>query len=61
MTYFPQTTRSEVVHLYDLKKAGFDGMVISDETAIGQAPEWPNFCRIFLALKCKRKSYGFLN
>jgi pyruvate kinase len=39
MTYFPQPTRSEVVHLYDIKKAGFDGMVISDETAIGQYPE----------------------
>lgn len=39
MTYFPQPTRSEVVHLYDLKIAGFDGMVLSDETAIGQFPE----------------------
>ncbi len=39
MTYFPQPTKSEVVHLYHLKKAGFDGMVISDETAIGQYPE----------------------
>ncbi len=39
MTYFPLPTRSEVVHLYALKQSGFDGMVISDETAIGQAPE----------------------
>jgi len=38
MTHFPQPTRSEVVHLYDIQQAGFDGIVLSDETAIGQEP-----------------------
>jgi pyruvate kinase len=38
MTYFPLPTRSEVVHLYDIIKAGFDGIVLSDETAIGRNP-----------------------
>lgn len=38
MTHFPQATRSEVVHLYDIQQAGFDGIVLSDETAIGQYP-----------------------
>ncbi|MEQ9356356.1 pyruvate kinase [Coleofasciculus chthonoplastes] len=38
MTHFPQPTRSEVVHLYDIQQAGFDGIVLSDETAIGQYP-----------------------
>ena len=39
MTHFPQPTRSEVVHLYDIQKAGFDGIVLSDETAVGQYPD----------------------
>jgi pyruvate kinase len=39
MTHFPKPTRSEVVHLYDIQQAGFDGIVLSDETAIGQHPE----------------------
>ena len=39
MTHFPQPTRSEVVHLYDMQKAGFDGIVLSDETAVGQYPD----------------------
>lgn len=38
MTHFPEPTRSEVVHLYDAIKAGFDGIVLSDETAIGAYP-----------------------
>lgn len=38
MTHFPRPTRSEIVHLYDVKKAGFDGIVLSDETAIGCCP-----------------------
>jgi pyruvate kinase len=38
MTHFPEPTRSEVVHLYDVIKAGFDGIVLSDETAIGAYP-----------------------
>lgn len=38
MTHFPHPTRSEIVHLYDLKRAGFDGIVLSDETAIGCCP-----------------------
>jgi len=39
MTHFPTPTRSEVVHLYDIQKIGFDGLVLSDETAIGQYPQ----------------------
>ena len=38
MTSFPQPTRSEAVHLYDIVKEGFDGIVLSDETAIGKDP-----------------------
>jgi pyruvate kinase len=38
MTHFPEPTRSEVVHLYDVIKAGFEGVVLSDETAIGSYP-----------------------
>ncbi|MEI6093340.1 MAG: pyruvate kinase [bacterium] len=38
MTSFSQPTRSEVVHLYDSIKNGFDGIVLSDETAIGKNP-----------------------
>ncbi|MEQ9666896.1 pyruvate kinase [Coleofasciculus sp. G2-EDA-02] len=38
MTHFPQPTRTEVVHLYDIQQAGFDGIVLSDETAIGRYP-----------------------
>ncbi len=38
LTHFPEPTRSEVVHLYDACQAGFDGIVLSDETAIGQYP-----------------------
>jgi pyruvate kinase len=39
MTHFPEPTRSEVVHLYNALKDGFDGIVLSDETAIGQYPD----------------------
>lgn len=38
LTHFPDPTRSEVVHLYDCARAGFTGIVISDETAIGKNP-----------------------
>ena len=36
MTHFPEPTRSEVVHLYDVARCGFAGIVLSDETAIGR-------------------------
>ena len=36
MTHFPEPTRSEIVHLYDIEKSGFEGIVLSDETAIGK-------------------------
>ena len=36
MTKFPEPTRSEIVHLYDTGKNGFKGIVLSDETAIGE-------------------------
>ncbi|MCG8572919.1 MAG: pyruvate kinase [Spirochaetes bacterium] len=39
MTHFPQPTRSEVVHLYNIINQGFAGIVLSDETAIGKNPE----------------------
>lgn len=48
MTYFSHPTRSEVVHLYDSIKNGFDGIVLSDETAIGKDPlAVMNFLSIF--------------
>lgn len=36
MTSHPTPTRSEVVHLSDIELAGFNGIVLSDETAIGK-------------------------
>lgn len=39
MTRQPQPTRSEVVHFYHLRRQGADGIVLSDETAIGKSPE----------------------
>jgi len=37
-------TRSEVCHIYDLLTAGYDGIVLSDETAIGRFPA--ESCRV---------------
>lgn len=39
MTHCPEPTRSEVVHLYDAAQAGWAGIVLSDETAVGEHPE----------------------
>ena len=36
MTYFSEPTRSEIVHLYDTERNGFEGIVLSDETAVGE-------------------------
>lgn len=36
LTHHAQPTRSEVVHLYDVARAGYAGIVLSDETAIGK-------------------------
>jgi pyruvate kinase len=38
MTEHPTPTRSEVCHLYDFLSAGYTGLVLSDETAIGAHP-----------------------
>ncbi|OGR15168.1 MAG: hypothetical protein A2341_13895 [Deltaproteobacteria bacterium RIFOXYB12_FULL_58_9] len=38
MTHFEQPTRSEVVHLFDVEQAGYAGVVLSDETAVGRNP-----------------------
>lgn len=38
LTAHPQPTRSEVVHFYHLRQQGVSGIVLSDETAIGQNP-----------------------
>jgi len=38
MTAQPTPTRSEVCHLWDVINAGYRGVVLSDETAIGQQP-----------------------
>ena len=38
MTRHPHATRSEVCHLHDLWCRGYAGIVLSDETAIGDAP-----------------------
>lgn len=39
MTFFPLPTRTELAHLYDVQQANFEGIVLSDETAIGNNPE----------------------
>jgi len=44
MTEHATPTRSEVCYLYDTLQAGFQGFVLSDETAVGHHPE--NACRI---------------
>lgn len=38
MSTYPEPTRSEVCHLYDALMAGYAGIVLSDETAIGAHP-----------------------
>ncbi len=38
MTTHPEPTRSELCHLYDALKAGYAGIVLSDETAVGKHP-----------------------
>ncbi len=38
LTRHPEPTRSEVCHLFDLAARGFAGIVLSDETAIGDHP-----------------------
>ncbi len=38
LTRHAQPTRSEVCHLFDLVARGFAGIVLSDETAIGDDP-----------------------
>jgi len=38
MTTHPEPTRSEICHLYDALTAGYSGIVLSDETAIGAHP-----------------------
>ena len=39
MTRSPSPTRSEVCYLYEVLRRGFRGIVLSDETAIGDYPE----------------------
>ena len=38
MTEHDHPTRSEVVHLFDVERRGYAGIVLSDETAIGRHP-----------------------
>jgi pyruvate kinase len=38
LTYHDTPTRSEICHLYELQRRGYDGIVLSDETAIGVSP-----------------------
>ncbi|MCF7791357.1 MAG: hypothetical protein K9L78_02105 [Victivallales bacterium] len=38
MTEFSFPTRSEIVHLFNIEQNGFKGIVMSDETAIGNNP-----------------------
>lgn len=38
MTASPQPTRSELCHLYDILQQGYRGVVLSDETAVGDYP-----------------------
>jgi len=39
LTHFPEPTRSESIHFYSLLKMGINGIVLSDETAIGKNPK----------------------
>lgn len=48
MTHFPYPTRTEVAHLHDVRAAGFNGVVLSDETAVGRNPlAVARFLRLF--------------
>ncbi len=47
----PAPTRSEVVHLYDVEHAGWTGIVLSDETAIGRHPR--EVARLLAALRVR--------
>ncbi|HEX2867700.1 MAG TPA: pyruvate kinase [Ignavibacteriales bacterium] len=38
MTNFPEPTRSEVSYIYEALEKGFSGIVLSDETAVGNYP-----------------------
>ncbi len=38
LTHHPTPTRSEIVHLHQVETAGFAGIVLSDETAVGDDP-----------------------
>jgi pyruvate kinase len=38
LTYHDDPTRSEICHVFDLLSRGYAGVVLSDETAIGQKP-----------------------
>jgi pyruvate kinase len=53
MTASPIPTRSEVCHLFDLLRAGYAGVVLSDETAIGQHPV--ECCRVAAMFRSESK------
>lgn len=38
MTQHPAPTRSEICHLYDALTSGYQGIILSDETALGRYP-----------------------
>lgn len=51
MTSHPEPTRAEVVGLYEAVQSGFQGIVLSDETAVGRNPlEVVRFLSEFLPL-----------
>ncbi|MCP4176564.1 MAG: hypothetical protein GY756_02260 [bacterium] len=57
MTHFKEPTRTEIVHLYDIEKAGFKGFVLSDETAVGKNPcEIAEFLNEYKSTCNKKKS-----
>ncbi|MBP7635391.1 hypothetical protein KBA41_14580, partial [Candidatus Ozemobacteraceae bacterium] len=52
MVATPLPSRSEIVHLHDIFKAGFDGIVLSDETASGShIPDVVSFLEYYFHLQ----------
>lgn len=59
MTAAPLPSRSEIVHLHDIIAAGFDGIVLSDETASGKhIPDVISFIEYYFRLRGETPSNG---
>jgi pyruvate kinase len=53
MTASPTPTRSEACYLYDTLRAGYAGLVLSDETAVGRYPV--ESCRVAAMFQEKKE------